>query len=298
MQKYTFKFHQSVSDTRESPRFLTALFLTFFLFVTPQVLGQATESGRYEILFMGNSHSAYHDLPDLLATLIEAGIPGTAADADLAPGYRFLVDRLNDGVSLEKLDSREWTHVVLQAQKYSTTGRYYYPTDAAEEWIRRVTARNAIPILFPEWPRRGNTEEGPRVHQLHLQIAAREPACVAPIGLAWEQSLARNPSIRLHAADGNHSNSNGALLTAYVLYEVITGHPAARVPYIDELKAGEEVQLKLREVAGSVVLAQQARCTMQPLFVETETFGVPAMTPLGLVTMALVLTAGALLMRK
>ncbi len=27
-------------------------------------------------------------------------------------------------------------------------------------------------MMFPEWPRRGNTEEGQRVHELHLQIAA------------------------------------------------------------------------------------------------------------------------------
>jgi hypothetical protein len=181
---------------------------------------------RYEILFMGNSHSAANGLPDLLSKLIEAGLPNATARSDLAPGWKYLADRLNDGVSEQMLNSRPWTHVILQAQKYSSSGQYFYPTTAAEQWIRKAKARSALPIMFPEWPRRGNTEEGPRVHQLHLDIASREAACVAPIGLTWEASLYENPDTVLHAADGNHSNLNGAALTAYVLYEVITA-PAA-----------------------------------------------------------------------
>ncbi len=75
---------------------------------------------------------------------------------------------------------------------------YLYPTDAAEEWIRRVKAQTARPILFPEWPRLGNYEEGQRIHNLHLSISSRESACVAPIGLAWEESLAFDPGLQLH----------------------------------------------------------------------------------------------------
>jgi hypothetical protein len=187
-------------------------------------------------------------------------MPGSQAASALAPGYRYLADRIDDGETQALLNSRPWTHVILQAQKYSSSGLYFYPTDAAEEWIRRVRARQAEPILFPEWPRRGNTEEGPRVHELHLSIAAREPACVAPIGLAWEESTARYPGLALHAPDGNHSNPTGALLTAFVLYEVITGLPASGLPYVPTIAIDAATQQNLREVATDVIGDNHQTC--------------------------------------
>ena len=247
----------------------------------------------YELLFMGNSHSSSNGLPALVATMItQAPAPGTA-HWQLAPGFRFLDERLVDGVSLPLLTSRGWTHVILQAQKYSTSGQYYYPTNAAEEFIRIAKAQGTRPILFPEWPRRGNDEEGLRVHQLHLDIASREAACVAPIGLAWEASLASRPDLRLHDSDGNHSNLNGAVLTAYVLYEVITGQKAAELPDISALGISAANQQHFRTIASSVVASDSSTC--QPLAAPPANIvvaaSIPALGPLGLAVL-IVLTAG------
>jgi hypothetical protein len=215
----------------------------------------------YQILFIGNSHSAFNDLPGLVSRLLITGLPGASANASLAPGFGFLDDRLHDGVTQQRLNSQQWSHVILQAQKYSSSGLYWYSTAAAEEWIRRVKSRGALPVLFPEWPRRGNREEGPRVHLLHLGIAAAEPACVAPIGLAWEESIARHPTLALHAADGNHSNLNGALLTAFVFYQLISGLPADELPHVQQINVNSETQRKLRDVASFVSEQNQVRCT-------------------------------------
>ncbi len=207
---------------------------------------------NYQLLFIGNSHSSANGLPRLLKTLIEHGLPGSSVEAKTAPGWAYLSEHLENGSTQKVLLSRDWTHVILQAQKYSTTGRYSYPTDAAEEWIRRARKQNAIPILFPEWPRRGNLEEGRRIHTLHVEIAARESACVAPVGLAWDEARVRYPALRLYASDGNHSNLTGALLTAFVLYQVITRSEAVELPYIESINVPEDVQLKLSEVATTV----------------------------------------------
>ncbi len=237
----------------------------------PGLAGGADNSANsYALLFMGNSHSSANGLPGLVKTLIETGVPGSEVVSMLAPGSGFLSDRLDDGVTQLSLISRDWTHVVLQAQKYSTSGLYFYPTDAAEEWIRRSKSQHALPILFPEWPRLGNTEEGPRVHQLHLDIAAREAACVAPVGLTWEESLARNGNLRLHAADGNHSNLRGALLTAYVFYQLITGRSAADLPHVQSIGVAAGIQQQLREVAAFVVEANRADCPVYAVSADTE----------------------------
>ena len=210
--------------------------------------GMATDDKAkdYEILLIGNSHSSKNNLPGLLATLIEAGLPSKTVHVLVAPSWGFLDDHLKDKETRRLLEAKSWTHIVLQGQKYSSSGRYFYPTDAAEEWIRRAKLQGAIPIMFPEWPRRGNTEEGQRIHELHLQIVARESACVAPVGLAWELALRQHPSLELHARDGNHSSATGALLTAYVLYEVITGESASELPTVQSVNVNPETQTILR----------------------------------------------------
>lgn len=224
----------------------------------------AADDFRYSVLLIGNSHSSRGDLPGVLQQLLESD--GAAlANVKAVGNWAFLAERLEDNKTQETLESGPWTHVVLQAQKYSTSGRYFYPTAAAEEWIRRSRSIGAQPILFPEWARRGNLEEGPRVHRLHLGIAAREPACVAPIGVAWEIMLDTNPGIRLHHRDGNHANRTGALLTAYVLYAVITGRSMTELPPIKIRGVSEDTQVLLR------IAAEKAISLAPPCDLETGT---------------------------
>ncbi len=204
----------------------------------------------YRVLLLGNSHSSSNSLPTLVEKLLENDGFGVEATVKASRRWNFLAARLDDGISQKVLESKQWTHVILQAQKYSTSGRYTYPTDAAQEWIRRVRAQNAVPILFPEWARYGNMEEGPRIHQLHLGIASREPACVAPVGIAWQLVQESNPEIRLHHADGNHSNRNGAHLTAYVLYQAISGNSANNLPYLEKLNIKPALQKLFRKSAA------------------------------------------------
>ncbi len=215
---------------------------------TPESEAKAT----FEILLMGNSHSSYNNLPGMLTTLIQTGTNESVSSVN-APGFKFLDERLTDGVSEQLLKSRKWTHVVLQAQKYSTSGLYNYSTEPSKEWIRKAKQQAAIPIMFPEWPRKGNFEEGVRIHALHESIVAAEPACLAPIGLAWDQVILSNPTLILHNPDGNHSNRNGALLTAYVLYEVISKNKASELPHIDSLGVERSIQEILKNAASEVI---------------------------------------------
>lgn len=204
----------------------------------------------YRVLLIGNSHSSRARLPDMLQELLEADGANAAAEVKALGNWDFLAERLEDNTTQKALDSSQWTHVVLQAQKYSTTGKYYYPTDAAEEWIRRVRKRGAKPILFPEWARREHPDETLRIHCLHLGIASREYAPVAPVGLAWHIMRATHPETTLFNPDGNHANRRGALLTAYVLYRLITGESPNGLPYIKIRGVPTDTQAMLRSAAG------------------------------------------------
>jgi hypothetical protein len=203
-------------------------------------------SDNYLVLAMGNSHAL--PIGDIIETLIESSLPGKTVSASLAPGSSYLVDRISDGLTLPALESQQWTHVILQAQQYSTSRSVIYPTTAAETWIRLAKKQGATPILFPEHPQKGDSSEGRYVYDIHDAIAKREKTCVAPIGLAWDEALKLDPTLALHSADGNHAAQTGALLTAMIFYQIITGEPAISLPYIDSFEADEATQMLLRQI--------------------------------------------------
>ena len=195
---------------------------------TSQPLADNTSTNSFNVLLMGNSH--VRGIRSILETVISHGQPDKAINVQTTPGLRFLSDRVEDGVSEQTLDGELWTHVILQAQKYSSTGTMTYPTTAAEYWIRGAKELGATPVLFPEHPRRGNTWEGQTLYELHWGIAQNENACVAAVGLVWDEVLFRDPALVLHQADGNHASETGLFLSALVFYQIITGQTAGFDP--------------------------------------------------------------------
>jgi hypothetical protein len=216
------------------------------------------------LLFMGNSHTSANNLPGMVAAMVRAARPAASVRFLEAPGWMFLDERSVHAPSLQLID-RSWTHVILQAQKYSSSGLFEYSTEGAESLVRKARGVQAVPILFPEWPRRGIAETQ-RIYDLHVSIARREPACVAPVGQAWDLARARDPSLTLHAEDGNHSAPAGAFLAALVIAATVGGVDPATLPFLPGFGVEANVQAQLRAVAAETVVVHPPRqlCPSDP----------------------------------
>jgi hypothetical protein len=214
--------------------------------------GPPAATADISLLFMGNSHTSVNDLTKMVADMVRAGRPGKSVASVEAPGWMFLDERLNDAPSLTLLRSQQWSVVILQAQKYSESGQFQYSTEEAKELVRLSRAQHAVPIMFPEWPRRG-IDETQRIFDLHVSIAQAQPACVPPIPQAFDLALARDPTLTLHAADGNHSAPAGAFLAALVLYATITGLSPLDLPPLPQFPVSTAVQATLRGIAAETV---------------------------------------------
>lgn len=218
------------------------------------------------LLFMGNSHTSFNNLTGMVAAMVRAARPTRTVAATEAPGWMFLDERSVDAASLQLLRSRPWSFVVLQAQKYSTSGLFDYPIDGAVTLIQTSRSAAAVPILFPEWPRR-DVAETQRIYDLHVSIARIAPACVAPVGQAWDLALARHPALVLHDADGNHSAPAGAFLAALVIANTMTGFAPDQLPFLDGFGVDATTQAQLRAVAAETVVVYRPRqwCPADPV---------------------------------
>jgi hypothetical protein len=215
--------------------------------------GPPPASADISLLFMGNSHTSFNELPGMVAQMLRAARPARSVAFVVAPGSMFLEERIAHVPTDDLLRSQNWSFVILQAQKYSTSGQFQYSTAEAEEFIRRARQQRAVPIMFPEWPRSG-VDETSRIYDLHVSIAQREVACVAPVGQAWDLSLERHPALALHAPDGNHSNPAGAFLAALILFATMTGVSPLDLPALPQVTTVDgATQAQLRAVAAETV---------------------------------------------
>jgi hypothetical protein len=103
------------------------------------------------------------------------------------------------------------------------------------------------------------------IYALHVSIAQREPACVAPVGQAWDLALTRHPTLVLHDADGNHSAPAGAFLTALILYATVTTLSPLDLPTLP-FGIDSQTQATLRTVAAETVQTSPPRqwCSADP----------------------------------
>lgn len=224
-------------------------------YTSSEPLVDNTGATAYKVLLMGNSHAS--GLEPVLEQLLLLG-QTKPIDVQLSHDPGWLSDRVGDGVSEEMLESDSWTHVILQGQKYSTTGVVEYPTTAAQYWIRGAKLQGSTPIMFPEHPRQGNDWEGQALWDLHTGIATRENTCVAPVGLVWDEVIFRDPTLVLHLPDGNHADGPGLLLTALVFYQIITGEDVDTLPELSSFGIDATTEQIMKESVSSLLFTYQA----------------------------------------
>lgn len=205
------------------------------------------------VLMIGNSHTSFGNLPGQLQETLQVHLPEQSILVERAVKSLFLSDHLQDTTTLNHIEERNWDYVILQAQKYSVSRTVEYPTSAAESLINKTKEQGGVPVLFPEWGQRHLNDEATYIYEIHKGITENTPACLAPIGFAWDNSLSIQPSIELHASDGNHANQTGAYLTAQVLFETITGHPAELLGELSFSDLDIDTQMFLQQMATQAI---------------------------------------------
>src|SRR4051812_10958911 len=82
-------------------------------------------SADVSVLFVGNSHTSFHELPKLVGEMIRFRHPEKTVYSHVV-GVAFLEDVARDPRCNEEIDTRPWKYVVLQAQKESQSGKFDY----------------------------------------------------------------------------------------------------------------------------------------------------------------------------
>jgi hypothetical protein len=217
------------------------------------------------VLFIGNSFTRYWGGQALIG--IQLG--SSAADARFRPpvyeqstadGWD-LEQHWTAGLALARIREGNWDYVVLQDHsegpliRHDAFVRYAKRFDAE---IRKVGAKT---VLFMTWAKMHEMNlRQPEIAAAYEALGRELGAPVVPVGLAFEQSLAARPDLRLHDADGKHPTEAGSYLTACCFYRFLYGRsPVGLVRAVDDergrrwLSVDEPTARFLQDVASRAV---------------------------------------------
>ncbi|MBI5707933.1 MAG: hypothetical protein HZC36_13190 [Armatimonadetes bacterium] len=207
--------------------------LALILPVGGQPASRAEGRAGLSILFLGNSHTAGHQLPDMVKSMLESG--GEKVQVKAIFGA-FLDDLAVNPNVLKEIDSGNWTFVVLQGARLSSSHRFEYSKMPGIDLAKRVLKKGKTPVLFAEHPRRGWDEAAwqyAQYQQIQTKVSkdtGGKAIGIAPVCYAYAEALKRDPKLDLWEFDGNHANLPGSYLSAATIAWFLK--PGAKITFV------------------------------------------------------------------
>ena len=202
-------------------RVLTRLLVALLAALVLVGFGEA-ESQRppLRVLFLGNSLTAWNDLPEMVAALGRAR--GVAIEFEaVTPGGYSLDDHWYNG-SLEHLRAQKWDAVVLQQGPSALPESQSELKASAQRWADEIRANGATPALYGVWPENYRRSALPASIASYRNAAIASGAVLLPAGDAWRIAWRRNAKLKLYGPDAFHPSATGTYLAALTVYAGLT----------------------------------------------------------------------------
>ena len=212
--------------------------LLIFVLIFLAVSLHAQSNDTLRVLFIGNSHTYFNNMPLLFDSLSQsAGRPVITGMS--APGGYTLEEHSTLTVTLAMIEQGTWDYVVLQEQSQIPTINYLrfnsmYP--AARRLDSVIAQHNESTAFFMTWGWKyggqmiiGGDSSPYFVNYFHMQesvrvayesIATELSAKLCPIGMAWKRARTIDTLVDLWAEDNYHPTLKGSYLAACVFYSV------------------------------------------------------------------------------
>lgn len=216
---------------------------TLFLLTVQMLHAQDTLS----VLFLGNSYTAFNNLPQLVQSLSGSAGKTLIIDSNM-PGGVTVSAHLNDPASISKIAQGNWDYVVIQEQSQLPTIDYYryndmYPALIDLKGLVQQFNPCARLITYMTWGRRfgGQQCDPPNVYcspvfvdfnhmqdsltNAYMEISNFLGIQCAPVGVTW-QNILNDTTLLLHSTDNSHPNLDGSYVAALTIFSAIWKQPS------------------------------------------------------------------------
>ena len=176
-----------------------------------------------KVLFLGNSHTYYNDMPRLFAMMcgeLTGKEPGVTM---LAYSGRSLAWHMEEFFSLRfALLYGGYDYCVIQQQAHPFPGEET-TEENAEKIVSLCAAGGVKPVLYMTWAERAHPENTAVMSRVYRRLAEKTGALLCPVGELFEAVRTGHAEIDLYAGDGEHASPAGDYLIAASFAALLTG---------------------------------------------------------------------------
>ena len=183
-----------------------------------------------KVLFIGNSHTFFNDMPHTFACLWEAGTGEKVAPVMLChPGMGFDYHMKEYFESRFNLLYGGFDYCILQQKAHPFAGT---PEDlnAGKRLAELAKAGNATPVFALTWAEKAFPVHQSQMNAFHEQLCRETGALLSPVGRIWQDLLRQDPDFPLYWQDGEHASVYGDYLIACTHYRLLSGRSCAGLP--------------------------------------------------------------------
>ena len=169
------------------------------------------------VLFIGNSHTYFHDMPHTFGRMCAQLTGETPEVTMLAYSNRSLAWHREEYFSLRfALLYGRYDFCVLQQQAHP-----FPDEEQTRQSVNRILSLcksgGAKPVLMMTWAEQADPEHFPPMQRFYTALAAETGAILAPAGELFDIICRTHPEIELYWHDGEHASVYGDYLIAATL---------------------------------------------------------------------------------
>ncbi|MDO4978279.1 MAG: hypothetical protein Q4E53_13590 [Eubacteriales bacterium] len=171
------------------------------------------------ILFIGNSHTYFNDMPQLVAKRFRED--GYECEVTMiAHGGWYLDQHVKEPDVRFNILYGHYDYVVLQehAHPFGPEERFLNAVKTLNEWIREA---NATPVIYMTWAKKEEEEKQKHMTDFHKEVAKEIDALIAPVGEYWWDYMRSWPDIEMYYEDGAHASFEGSDFAAKYIWDAI-----------------------------------------------------------------------------
>ena len=175
------------------------------------------------VLFIGNSHTYFHDMPHTFARMCAKLTGQTPEVTMLAYSNKDLAWHREEYFAVRfAILYGNYDFCVLQQQAHP------FPQEEttfenAKRIFRLCETAGTKPVVCMTWAMRGESEVTKQMSDCYRRLAEECGALLAPVGERFEMVQQKHPEIDLFWHDGAHASAYGDYLIAAVFAALLTG---------------------------------------------------------------------------
>lgn len=174
---------------------------------------------KIRILFIGNSHTYFNDMPAMAARRFREH--GYDCEVTMiAHGGWYLEQHVQEPDVKFNILYGHYDYVVLQeySHPFGPEEKLFSAVKQLNEWIREAGAK---PVIYMTWAKKDEPDQQERMTKAFRQISEEIGAISAPVGELWWQYRREHPEVEMYAGDGAHASKEGSEFAAECIWNAI-----------------------------------------------------------------------------